>query len=79
RVNGAGDAVLELGVDLGDGKALIGSGFLKISTTGSVDDISHGESLDGFILCDESSAVRAGDRLNVASTLLASSVISSLG
>ena len=78
-VDSAGDAVLELDVDLGDGEVIEGGVFLKISLGRAVDHISDGVSLNGFIFRGQSTAVSADDGLNVASTLLGSSVISSLG
>jgi hypothetical protein len=43
-----------------------------------IDQLSHGESLDGFILTDLSSAVEAGNGVGMTLVLLTSSVVSSL-
>ena len=78
-VDSAGDAVLELDVDLGDSEVIESGVFLKISLGRAIDHISDGVSFNGFILGGQTTAVGANDGLNVTSTLLGSSVISSLG
>jgi hypothetical protein len=81
-VDGAGDAVLVLDVDLGHGVGFflvsVDGSLLNISLTGGVDHVLDHEPLDGLVLSDESAAVSAVDGIGVSFVVLVSSIISSL-
>ena len=80
-MDGAGDAVLLLDVDLGqvevlDVKCKV---VFDVSLGRAVDQVTHLESLDGFVFGAHLGAVEAADRVRVAFVRLVSSVISSFG
>lgn len=52
--------------------------LLDISSGGSIDHVSHLESLDGLVLSDASSTVKASDDVGVTLVLLTATVVSSL-
>ena len=58
---------------------IVGVVLLDISSGGSVDHVSHLESLDGLVLWVDSTAVEASNDIGVTLVLFTSSVISSLG
>jgi hypothetical protein len=72
-VDGAGDAVLELQVHLGDGVFWIDRGLGDITDSGRLDHVPYGESLDCLVLWSASRAVGATDRVDVTTTLLVAS------
>ena len=78
-VNTASYAVLLLDVDLGQTEvsSLESKVVFDVSLGRAVHQVAHLESLDGFVLGDESGAVVAADGLCKSLVLLASSVISS--
>ena len=79
-VDGAGHAVTLLDVNLGklEVAVVVSVVLLDISLGGTVDHVSHLESLDGLILGGESSTVQASHHVGVSLVLLTSPVISSL-
>lgn len=77
-VNGARNAVVDLKVELRKSILLVDRLLRDISNGGSLNHVSDEVSLDGLVLGDHSSAVRAADGGNVSSSLLAASVVSSL-
>ena len=77
-VNAAADTVLHLDVQLRDNILFESSILFEILFGWSVNDVSDGESLDGFVLGAFSSAVDADNGLDMASVVLVSSLISSL-
>jgi hypothetical protein len=77
-VDTASNAVLHFDIKLGDDIGLEGLVLLKILLGRGVDDVSDVEALDGLVLGAESAAVDADNRLNVASVVLVSTVISPL-
>merc|ERR1712227_1022709 len=73
-VDGAGDAVLELEVHLGD-RVLSEDGSVRdVTDGGGLDHVADGESLDGLVLRSASRAVGATDRLDVAPAVLVAAV-----
>ena len=80
-VNGAGNAVFLLEIDFwkmeGFG-GIVGVVVHDVLFGGLIDQLSHGESLDGLILWADSGAVKAVDDIGVSLILLPSSVVSSL-
>jgi hypothetical protein len=58
---------------------LVDRGILKITNSGTLDHVTDGETLDGLVLGDAASAVEAADRLDVATSVLVATVVSSLG
>ena len=80
-VNSARNAVLLLEVDLWEVESfisIISVVIHDIFSGGLIDQFSHGKSLDGLILWDDSSAIEANDHIAMTLILLASSVVSSL-
>ena len=79
-VNGTRDAVALLDIDLWQGElgVLISIVLLDVSLGGSINHVSHLESLDGLILWSASTAVEASHNVCVTLVLLTSPVISSL-
>lgn len=73
-VNGARNAVVQLVVQLGQGVLGVHGSLRQISNGSSLNHVSDGDSLDGLILGDTSGAVDTSDGLDVASTLLVSTV-----
>ena len=75
------DTVLLLNVDLGEMEMLLleCKVVFNVSLGGSINEVTHLESLDGFILGDNFSAVMASDYVSMTLVILASSVISSFG
>ena len=51
-MDSAGDAVLELHVELGEGVRGVHGGLAKISLGRGIDDVAHVEALDGLVLGD---------------------------
>ena len=80
-VDGAGDTPLLLNKELGKVEVLLVECkvVFDVSLGGAVNEVAHLESLDGFVLANESGAVVAADGLCKSLVLLASSVISSFG
>jgi hypothetical protein len=79
-VDAARDAVLLLDVDLGQGEGLLGVGgvLLDISPGGTVDHLSHLETLDSLVLGHATGTVDAPDHVRMSLVVLPSSVVSSL-
>jgi len=77
-VDGAGDAVLELQVHLGDSVLGEDGRITDITDRGRLDHVADSESLDGLVLGGASRAVGATDGLDVTATGLVASVGSSL-
>jgi hypothetical protein len=77
-MDAAGDAVLLLDVDLGQGEGLVSGVLLQVSSGGAVNHLSHLEALDSFVLGHTAGAVQASDHVGMTLVLLPSSVVSSL-
>jgi len=80
-MDGAGNAILLLEVDFWKMEGLIWVISVVIPDVlfgRLIDQLSHSESLDGFILWNLSSAVKAVDAIRMSLILLTSSVVSSL-
>ena len=79
-VDSARDTVGLLDVDLGEVEVflIVGVVLLDISSGGTIDHVSHLESLDGLILTDASTAVDTSDSVGVALVVLTTTVVSSL-
>ena len=79
-VDGAGHAVLLLDVDSGQVEVLsvVSKVVFDVSLGGTIDHVSHLESLDSLVLGDDSTAVDAAHDVGVSLVLLSSSVVSSL-
>ncbi len=77
-MDGARNTVIELIVDLGDNEISIMLNRLDVILGGCIDDVPHGELLDGLVLWCESETVVTGNWPGPASVLLASSVVTSL-
>lgn len=73
-VNGAGDAVLELQVHLGDGVLGEDGGIRNVTDGCRLDHVPDCESLDSLVLGSAPRAVGASDGLDVATALLVTSV-----
>jgi len=74
-VNGAGHAVVELGVQLGQRVHFVDRGVGDVSHGGGLDDVTDHELFDRLILGSAPSAVGASDRLDVSSALLGPSIV----
>ena len=79
-MDGAGNTVVVLHVDLGQVEVLlfVRGALLDVSPGGAIDNLSHLESLDGFVLGHNTRAVHAPDDVRVSLVLLSSSVVPSL-
>lgn len=77
-VDGAGDTVVQLVVQLWQSVLLVHRGLRQVSNGSSLNHVSDGDSLDGLVLRNTSSTVQTSDWLDVASTLLVSTVGRSL-
>lgn len=69
-VDGAGDAVGELDVELGEGVLCVDGGVGQVTDSGGLNDVADGEALDGLVLGDGTSAVAAADKADVAAAVL---------
>ena len=56
----------------------VGGSFLDITERGGIDDVADNESLDGLVLGDCLSGGNASHTLDVSTTVLVSSVVTSL-
>lgn len=77
-VDGARNAVVDLDVQLGQGVLLVHRGLRDITDGSRLNHVADGKALDGLVLRDHARAVRAADRVDVATALLVASVGSSL-
>ena len=79
-MDGAGNAVLLLDVDLGEMEVLlvVSKVVLNVSSGGTINHVSHLESLDSFILGNASTAVDATNNVRVTLVFLSSTVVTSL-
>lgn len=76
-VNGAGDAVADFDVQLGDNVLGVNASLADIPDSGALDHVPHSEPLDGLILSYSARAVGATHEGDVATTLLVTAAISS--
>jgi len=74
-VNGAGDAVVKLGVQFGQLIRLVEAGLRNVPDGSGLDDVANYELLDGLVLGDTASAVGAADRVYMATTVLGASTV----
>ena len=74
------NAVVHLHVNLGQIEVILVECviLLYVSATRSVHDIAHLESLDGLVLGNDTSALRAADNVGMTLVLLGAPVVSSL-
>ena len=77
-MNSSLNTVVHLDVKLWKGIVLISGGLSDISKGGSIDNVSDDESLDGLILWDGLSGGDTSNSVDVSSSVLVSSVVSSL-
>ena len=77
-VDAAGDAVLLLDVDLGQGEGLVSRVLLQVSSGRAVNHLSHLETLDSFVLGHAAGAVDAPHDVGMSLVFLPSSVVPSL-
>lgn len=77
-MDGTRDTVVSLEVQLGENVLLVDRSLGDVTDGSSLNHVSDGVSLDGLVLRNHSSAVRAADGGDVTSTLLVTSVGSSL-
>lgn len=77
-VDGTGDTVVQLVVQLWHGVLRVDRSLRQISDSGGFNHVSDGDSLDGLILRNTSGTVQTSDWLDVTSSLLVSTVGSSL-
>jgi hypothetical protein len=61
------------------GITFIDGSILKITNSSRLNHVANSEALDGLVLGDTASAVETANRLDVATAVLVTSVISSLG
>jgi N-acetyl-gamma-glutamylphosphate reductase len=61
------------------GITFIDGSILKITNSSRLNHVANSEALDGLVLGDAASAVETANRLDVATAVLVTSVISSLG
>lgn len=77
-VNGTGDTVGNLDIDLGKHILLVDAGLADITDGSSLDHVTDAEALDGLILSNHTVAVGTADGLHMATATLVTSVRSSL-
>ena len=77
-MNSTTDAVLVLGVELGDFEGVESLGLDDISLGGGINNVSDGESLDSFVLGDLPGTVGTGNSFDTASVGFSSTGVSSL-
>lgn len=77
-VDGARDAVRGLDVELGQGILLVNRGIGQIADSRSLDHVANDEAVNGLVLGDAAGAVKAANWVNVASSLLSTSVVAAL-
>ena len=75
-VDSAPNTVLHFDVEFWDDVGFEGSVFFEIFFGWGIDDISDGESFDGFVFGAESAAVDADDGFDVASVVFVPAVVS---
>lgn len=78
-VDGAGNAVSILDVELRKRIVFNGGVILKILLGRSINDVADDETLDGLILRDATGAVHATNVCDVTATVLGSTVVPALG
>lgn len=77
-VNGTGYTVVHLDVEFGEGVFLVDGGLLKITNGSLLNHVTDQESLDGLVLGDAAGAVEATYELDVSTSVLVTTVVSSL-
>ena len=77
-VDGAGDAVVQLGVELGQLVRGIDGGLRDVSDGGGLDDVPDDELADGLVLGASPGAVGAPDVVGVAAAVLGPACVASL-
>ena len=77
-VDGAADAVGELGVKLGQLVATVHAGVGDVPDSGGLHDVPDHELLDGLVLGDALGTVGASHELDVTTSMFVTSVISPL-
>jgi len=78
RMNGAGDAVMKFGVELGKSVHVVDGSVGDVSHRRRLDDVADDEFLDGFVLGRTPGAIGAPHRLHVTTPLLRPTVVSPL-
>ena len=78
-MDGAADAVGELGVQLGQLVAGVHAGIGDVPHGGGLHDVPDHELLDGLVLGARLGAVGAPDELDMATAMLVTSIVSTLG
>ena len=77
-VNSTGDAVLHLGVQLGQSVPIIDAGFLNISNSSLLHNVPHKKSLDCLVLRAALAAVGAANEFDVATAVLVAATVPAL-
>lgn len=77
-MNGAGDTVGNLDVDLGKHVLLVDAGLADVTDGSGLDHVTNAEALDGLVLSNHTVAVGAANGLYMATATLVTSVRSSL-
>ena len=76
-VDGAGDAVADFDVQLGDNVLRVNASLADIPNRGALDHVPHSEPLDGLVLAYSARAIGATHEGDVATALLVTAAISS--
>lgn len=77
-MDGAGDAVVELDVELGELVLVDDAGLVEIAQGALVDDVTHGEALDGLVLRRLAAAPVAHDQVRVVAAVAVTPVVAAL-
>ena len=77
-VDSAGDAVVELGVELGKVVGLVDGGLGDVPDGGRLHDVADHELGDGLVLGDDAGAVVATDVAHAAAAVLVAAVVAAL-
>ena len=78
-MDGAADAVVKLGVQLGKLVAAVDTGVGDVPDGGGLHDVPDDELLNGLVLGASLGAVGAADELDVSTSMLVTSVVPALG
>jgi len=77
-MDGTRDAVLLLEMQFGQSIILVDAGIVDIAKSCRFDDVTHVETFDGFVLANTTTTIVAANCLNVATSVLRTSMIPTL-
>lgn len=77
-MDGAGDAIVELDVELGELVVLDDAGVVEIAQRALVDDVAYREAFDGFVLRGLAAAAVAYDLVRVVAPVAIAPVVATL-